>query len=50
MGTWNVNGQSASESVGPWIGADKIPPDVIVVGWVWPPVCFLTFCHQNVLP
>ena len=34
VGTWNVNGQAATESIIPWIQQDADPPDVYAFGYV----------------
>jgi phosphatidylinositol-bisphosphatase len=32
-GTWNVNGQSASESLSSWLAMDEYPPDLYAIGF-----------------
>ena len=33
-GTWNVNGQTASEDCSPWLNCDMEPPDIYAIGYV----------------
>ena len=33
VGTWNVNGQTASEGLGPWLNVDDIKADIYAIGF-----------------